>query len=293
MRANGTTLGADNGIGVAAEMAVLMSDDIEHGPIECLFTVNEEIGITGAKALQAGFMTGNILLNLDSEDEGQIFMGCAGGKDTKAYFHYQPQEASADRLYFRIDVKGLNGGHSGGEIHKGLGNANKVLFRFLYLLKKNGYDFVLASVDGGNLRNAIAREAHAVIGLQPEDKENVRVMLNHYAADIENELKHVDKNVRLEMESVDKPAFCIDNDTARNVILQSTYEKLFHKKPLVTAIHAGLECGLFREKYPNLDMISFGPTLRDVHSPNERIEIKTVGMWWNHLLELLKNIPEK
>ena len=213
----------------------------------------------------------------------------------------------------------------------------------MYLLKKNGYDFVLASVDGGNLRNAIAREAHAVIGLQPEDKENVRVMLNHYAADIENELKHVDKNVRLEMESVDKPAFCIDNDTARNVILsmyacphgvvgmshdleglvetstnlasikmkennpgwepntnseilkvaQSTYEKLFHKKPLVTAIHAGLECGLFREKYPNLDMISFGPTLRDVHSPNERIEIKTVGMWWNHLLELLKNIPEK
>mgnify|MGYP004465659875 FL=1 len=383
LRANGTTLGADNGIGVAAEMAVLMSDDIEHGPIECLFTVNEEIGITGAKALQAGFMTGNFLLNLDSEDEGQIFMGCAGGKDTKAYFHYQPQEASADRLYFRIDVKGLNGGHSGGEIHKGLGNANKVLFRFLYLLKKNGYDFVLASVDGGNLRNAIAREAHAVIGLQPEDKENVRVMLNHYAADIENELKHVDKNVRLEMESVDKPAFCIDNDTARNVILsmyacphgvvgmshdleglvetstnlasikmkennvilvgtsqrssvesckemiadqvaavfllagaeieqgdgypgwepntnseilkvaQSTYEKLFHKKPLVTAIHAGLECGLFREKYPNLDMISFGPTLRDVHSPNERIEIKTVGMWWNHLLELLKNMPEK
>ena len=383
LRANGTTLGADNGIGVAAEMALLASDDIDHGPIECLFTVDEETGLTGAKALQAGFMTGNILLNLDSEEEGQIFMGCAGGKDTQALFHYQPQEALADHLYFRIDVKGLNGGHSGGEIHKGLGNANKILFRFLYILKKKGYDFVLASVDGGNLRNAIAREAHAVIGLRPEDKENVRILLNHFTADIENELKHVDKNVRLVMESVDKPAFYIDDATARNIIFamqacphgvigmshdieglvetstnlasikmkenntvlvgtsqrssvesckemianqvaatfllagaevtqgdgypgwepnpdseilkvaKATYEKLFHKEPLIMAIHAGLECGLFREKYPHLDMISFGPTLRDVHSPNERIEIKTVGMWWNHLLELLKNIPVK
>lgn len=383
LRANGTTLGADNGIGVAAEMALLISENVEHGPIECLFTVDEETGLTGAKALQSGFMTGNILLNLDSEDEGQIFMGCAGGKDTQALFHYQPQEALSDRLYFRIDVKGLNGGHSGGEIHKGLGNANKILFRFLFLLKKKGYDFLLASVNGGNLRNAIAREAHAVIGILPSDKEAIRIMLNHYTADIENELKHVDKNVKLIMESTDKPAFYIDDATAEKIIYamqacphgvigmshdieglvetstnlasikmtdnntvlvgtsqrssiesckemianqvaatfllagaevkhgdgypgwapnpdseilkvaQSTYEKLFNKEPQIMAIHAGLECGLFREKYPQLDMISFGPTLRDVHSPNERIEIKTVGMWWNHLLELLKNAPVK
>lgn len=383
LRANGTTLGADNGIGVAAELALLASDNIEHGPIECLFTIDEETGLTGAKALKSGFMTGNILLNLDSEDEGQIFMGCAGGKDTQALFHYQAEQTPADRLYFRIDVKGLNGGHSGGEIHKGLGNANKLLIRFLFLLKKNKIDFILCSIDGGNLRNAIAREAHAVVGLRPEDKETVRILLNHFAADVENELKHVDKNVRLVMESTDKPETYIDSATAEKVIYamhacphgvlgmshdieglvetstnlasikmkenhtilvgtsqrssiesykemaanqvastfllagaevshgdgypgwapnpdsvilkvaQETYERLFHKQPEIMAIHAGLECGLFLEKYPTLDMISFGPTLRDVHSPNERIEIKTVGMWWSHLLELLKNIPVK
>lgn len=383
LRANGTTLGADNGIGVAAELALLASDNIEHGPIECLFTIDEETGLTGAKALKSGFMTGNILLNLDSEDEGQIFMGCAGGKDTQALFHYQAEQTPADRLYFRIDVKGLNGGHSGGEIHKGLGNANKLLVRFLFILKKNKIDFLLCSIDGGNLRNAIAREAHAVVGLRPEDKETVRILLNHFAADVENELKHVDKNVRLVMESTDKPETYIDSVTAEKVIYamhacphgvlgmshdieglvetstnlasikmkenhtilvgtsqrssiesykemaanqvastfllagaevshgdgypgwapnpdsvilkvaQETYERLFHKQPEIMAIHAGLECGLFLEKYPTLDMISFGPTLRDVHSPNERIEIKTVGMWWSHLLELLKNIPVK
>lgn len=257
------------------------------------------------------------------------------------------------------------------------------MVRFLYLLKKNKIDFLLCSIDGGNLRNAIAREAHAVVGLRPEDKETVRILLNHFAADVENELKHVDKNVRLVMESTDKPETYIDSVTAEKVIYamhacphgvlgmshdieglvetstnlasikmkenhtilvgtsqrssiesykemaanqvastfllagaevshgdgypgwapnpdsvilkvaQETYERLFHKQPEIMAIHAGLECGLFLEKYPTLDMISFGPTLRDVHSPNERIEIKTVGMWWSHLLELLKNIPVK
>ncbi len=383
LRANGTTLGADNGVGVAAELALMASDDIEHGPLECLFTIDEETGLTGAKALKAGFMTGNILLNLDSEDEGQIFMGCAGGKDTQAIFTYQPQPTPADREYFRIDVTGLNGGHSGGEIHKGLGNANKLLVRFLYILKQNNIDFIMCEIKGGNLRNAIAREAHAVLGLRHEDKETVRVMLNEFAADVEFELKHVDKDVRFVMQSADRPESYIDNDTASKVIYslhacphgvlgmshdiddlvetstnlasvkmlegnkiivgtsqrssiesyknmaanqvastfllagaevshgdgypgwapnpdsailkvaQDTYKKLFNKEPLIMAIHAGLECGLFLEKYPHLDMISFGPTLRDVHSPNERIEIKTVGMWWSHLLELLKNIPTK
>ena len=382
LRANGTTLGADNGIGIAAELALLASDDIEHGPIECLFTIDEETGLTGAKAVQKGFMTGEILLNLDSEDEGQIFMGCAGGKDTQATFHYTPVEAPQDKFYLKIDVKGLNGGHSGGEIHKGLGNANKILVRFLYILKKK-YPFVLCSIDGGNLRNAIAREAHAVIGIAPEHKEEVRILLNHFAADIENELKHVDPNVRCILESTERPAFQIDDETATKLIYalhacphgvlgmshdieglvetstnlasvkmkegntiligtsqrssiescknaaanqvastfllagaevkhgdgypgwapnpnskilkiaQETYRKLFNQEAQIMAIHAGLECGLFLEKYPYLDMISFGPTLRDVHSPNERIEIKTVGLWWQHLIELLKSIPAK
>lgn len=382
LRANGTTLGADNGIGVAAELAVLASNDIEHGPVECLFTVDEETGLSGAKALQEGFMTGSILLNLDSEDEGEIFMGCAGGKDTKGYFHYTAVPTCDKLSYFRIDVKGLNGGHSGGEIHKGLGNANKILVRYLYLLKQK-CAFTLCSIDGGNLHNAIAREAHAVIGIAPEHQEEAKALLNSFAADVQNELKHVDPNVQMAMEAVAKPEFAIDDTTAEKLILamhacphgvigmshdieglvetstnlasvkmkedntivigtsqrssidsckiavanqvattfllagaditqgdgypgwspnpkseilkiaQESYKRLFGKDPKIMAIHAGLECGLFLAKYPHLDMISFGPTLRDVHSPNERIEIRTVGMWWNHLLDLLKSIPAK
>ena len=382
LHANGTTLGADNGIGIAAELAVLASDNIEHGPIECLFTVDEETGLTGAKNIQEGFMTGTILLNLDSEDEGEIFIGCAGGKDTQALFHYDAHETNPNMHYFSIEVKGLNGGHSGGEIHKGLGNANKVLVRFLYLLQAQT-DFALCSINGGNLRNAIAREAHAIIGLYPEDKEAVRILLNHYTADIENELKHIDPNVQISMTSVERPVTCLAPAWAEKVIwalhacphgvigmshdieglvetstnlasvktgtdntilvgtsqrssiasckemianqvasvfklagatvthgdgypgwapnpdseilkvAQETYKRLFDKEPQIKAIHAGLECGLFLEKYPYLDMISFGPTLRDVHSPNERIQIDTVGLWWSHLLELLKSIPAK
>lgn len=382
LRANGTTLGADNGIGVAAELAILASDDIEHGPVECLFTIDEETGLTGAKAIQEGFITGNILLNLDSEDEGEIFMGCAGGKDTQATFVYEPRNTNPNMHYFVINIAGLNGGHSGGEIHKGLGNANKILVRFLYLLSQS-VDFALCEIDGGNLRNAIAREAHAVIGLYPEDKETVRITLNHFAADIENELRQIDPRVRITMESTDRPESYICNADAEKLILalhacphgvigmshdipglvetstnlasvkmkegnqilvgtsqrssinsckimianqvaatfrlagaqvnhgdgypgwapnpdskilkiaQESYKRLFNKEAKIMAIHAGLECGLFLEKYPNLDMISFGPTLRDVHSPNERIQIDTVGLWWTHLLDLLKSIPAK
>ncbi len=383
LKAKGTTLGADNGIGVAAQLAVLASDDIEHGPIECLFTVDEETGLTGAKALQKGFMTGNILLNLDSEDEGEIFMGCAGGKDTQATFHYDAEDAPENRLYFRIDIKGLNGGHSGGEIHKGLGNANKILARFLLLMMNDGIDFNLCKMDGGNLRNAIAREAHAIIGVHSEDKETIRIKLNNYTADVENELKRVDPNVQISMESAERPEKQVSKEWATKLILalnacphgvigmshdmpglvetstnlasvkmgadhtiivgtsqrssiesyklmvanqvasvfkladavvtqgdgypgwapnpdskilkvaQDTYKALFHKEAKIMAIHAGLECGLFLEKYPNLDMISFGPTMRDVHSPNERLKIDTVGLWWEHLQAILKHIPAK
>ena len=379
VRANGTTLGADNGIGIAVELAILASKDIEHGPVECLFTVDEETGLTGANALAEGFMVGTILLNLDSDREGELFTGCAGGKGTIAAFTFEPVSAPATMHYFRIGISGLNGGHSGCDIHKGLGNANKILTRFLYLLKKD-YPFVLASLDGGNLHNAIAREASAIIGIESNNKESVRVLLNCFAADIENELKYTDPNVRITMETVNAPETCFSDDfatklinallacphgvvgmshaiedlvetstnlasvkvtdehtvvvgtsqrssieSAKNAIAdqvaatfllagaevkhsegypgwapnpdskilkvaQDTYRKLFNKEPQVKAIHAGLECGLFLEKYPYLDMISFGPTMLDIHSPNERLEIATVDMWWRHLLELLKNV---
>ncbi|MDR2120845.1 MAG: aminoacyl-histidine dipeptidase [Tannerella sp.] len=380
LRADGTTLGADNGIGMAAELALLAADDIEHGALECLFTVDEETGLTGANALEEGFMTGRILLNLDSEDEGELFIGCAGGKGTTATFAYEPQPAPASMLYFKIAVSGLKGGHSGCDIHCGRGNANKILARFLYLLEGK-FDFVLSELKGGNLHNAIAREAFAVIGVEPSDREAVRVLLNRFAADVENELKRVDPDVHIGMETVGKQDFHIGKDLSEKLIFsllacphgvaamssdveglvetstnlasvrmdaghrivvctsqrssvesaknavadqvaatfrlagaevahgdgypgwapnkdskilaaaRDTYRKLFGREPEIKAIHAGLECGLFLKKYPWLDMISFGPTLREVHSPNERIRIDTVQLWWNHLLELLKNIP--
>ena len=379
LRADGTTLGADNGIGIAAALAVVTSKDIKHGPVECLFTVDEETGLTGAKALKKGFMTGSILLNLDSEDEGELFMGCAGGKGTIATFTYKAAPAPASNQYFRITVAGLNGGHSGGDIHLGLGNANKILARFLYKLQDE-FTFNLAEIKGGNLHNAIPREAHAVIGIAPKNREPIRVMLNNFAADIENELKRVDANVRLIMETTDKPKKCLPGtlkkkliyallacphgvksmsheieglvETSTNLasikmvgstkivigtsqrssiesakieiadqvasvfrlagakvehgdgypgwapnpdskilnIAQKSYKKLFNKEAKIMAIHAGLECGLFLEKYPQLDMISFGPTMRGVHSPDERMEIKTVGLWWKHLLDILSTL---
>jgi dipeptidase D len=379
LRARGTTLGADNGIGLAAALAVITSDEIEHGPVECLFTVDEETGLTGASALEDGFLTGSILLNLDSEDEGQIFIGCAGGKGTVATFSYGAATLPASGQYFRITVTGLNGGHSGADIHKGRGNANKILARFLYRLQKT-YPFTLVSIEGGNLHNAIPREACAVIGISSEIREDVRIMLNHFAADIENEQKGIDPDVRLIMESADMPETCLPDalkktliysllacphgvirmshdmdglvetstnlasvkmagsakimvgtsqrsstesekiavaDQVASVFLlagadvehgegypgwkpnpdskilktaQESYRRLFGKDALIMAVHAGLECGLFLEKYPHLDMISFGPTLRDVHSPDECIEIKTVGLWWEHLLDILRNV---
>ncbi|MCE8164926.1 aminoacyl-histidine dipeptidase [Porphyromonas gingivalis] len=380
LHADGTTLGADNGIGCAAELAILDSDDIEHGPIECLFTMDEETGMTGAMNLKPGFFNGKILLNLDSEDEGELFIGCAGGMGTMAEFAYEKREATDDYLYFEVKVSGLKGGHSGGEIHIGLGNANKILTRYLYALEHE-LDWKLCSFQGGNLHNAIPREAHAVIGLKADQKERARVILNELAAVVEDELKRVDPGVKLEMKSVGKPAYRIDCDTKRRLVralyacphgvygmshdieglvetssnlasvkmkeddkiyvetsqrsstsslisdiantvasvfelagakisfrdpypgwkpnpdspilkaASESYERIFGRKPAIKAIHAGLECGLFLDKYPYLDMVSFGPTLRDVHSPVEKIEIKTVQLWWDHLVDMLKHIP--
>ena len=381
VKAKGTTLGADDGIGMAAEMALLSSSDIEHGPIECLFTVDEETGLSGAFALQPGFFDGKILLNLDSEDEGEIFIGCAGGIDTLAYMDYKKEDTPKGNFAVRIEVKGLLGGHSGDEINKGRGNSNKILNRFLWQINKK-YGVRLNEFNGGNLRNAIPREAYAVVTIPEEFKENIRVDLNIYASEMEHVWEVNEPKLKINLESVDLPDFVIDKDTSdrlfdaiyacphgvfsmssrmSNMVETSTnlasikfvdkdqilittsqrsdvdsekyniaqmvgcslslagakiqhtdgypgwapnpdseilkvavdsYEKLFNKKPVVRSIHAGLECGLFLEKYPDMDMISFGPTLRDVHSPDERINIETVEKFWLHLIDIVQNVPQ-
>lgn len=382
LKAKGTTLGADNGIGVAAALAILSSDTIEHGKLECLFTVDEETGLTGAYALSKDFLNGDILINLDTEEEGEVYIGCAGGKITTATFTYKPENIPANYFWFKAQVKGLNGGHSGSEIHKGLGNANKILNRYLWELSKK-YDLSLAEFNGGNLHNAIAREAYAIAGVPYNKKEEVIVALNTLAPEIEAELKSIDPNLKMTVESTDAPSFIIDKDTTNNLlnalyacphgvlgmsfeipglvetstnlasvkmkegntilittsqrsstnslkddagnmvnavftlakadvvhsagypgwrpnpdskvlgVAKDAYKKLFDKEPEIMAIHAGLECGLFLEKYPHLDMISCGPTIRNAHSPEEQVEIPSVEKWWVFLLEILKNIPAK
>ncbi|GHT27194.1 aminoacyl-histidine dipeptidase [Bacteroidia bacterium] len=382
LKAKGTTLGADDGIGVAAALALLVSKDIEHGPIACLFTTDEETGLTGAYALQKDFLKGDILINLDSEEWGEFCIGCAGGKNTMGTLSYEKTETPKDYFWFEVQVNGLNGGHSGSDINVGLGNANKILSRYLWTLLQK-YPLLLSKIDGGNLSNAIAREASAIAGIPTAAKEDAIVTLNILQANISAELAQVDKNAKIAIQSVETPAYCIDAKTGGNLlnllyalphgvigmsheiqglvetstnlssvkmkedgkILITTsqrsstgslkldvvnkvratfnlagaeiyetegypgwkpnansailkvsvveFEKLFGEKPKVIAIHAGLECGLFSEKNPGLDMISCGPTIMGAHSPDERIEVATVEKWWKFLLELLKAIPTK
>lgn len=381
LRAKGTTLGADNGIGVATELAVLASDDIKHGPIECLFTVDEETGLTGAFALKEGFMNGDILLNLDSEDDGELFIGCAGGANTTAIYPFPTEKAPQGWFFFRVSVKGLTGGHSGDDISKNRANANKLLNRFLVQTMQK-YGMRLADIEGGNLHNAIPREAHALCAVPMEYKEAVRVDLNIFISEIENEYSATEPNLAMDLESeapveyvmeqkamerfllsiyaVHHGVYAMSQDipglvetssnlasikvcdgtikvvtSQRSSILSSrkdmsqmvsaafilggatvttgegypgwkpnpsseilkiaveSYKKLFGVEPKVKAIHAGLECGLFLQKYPSLDMVSFGPTLRGVHSPDERMLIPTVEKFWNHLLDILAHIPAK
>ncbi len=381
LRAKGTTLGADNGIGVAAELAVLAADDIEHGPIECLFTVDEETGLTGAFALKEGFMDGDILINLDSEDEGELFIGCAGGAGTTAEFSCPMVKAPEGWFFFRVAVKGLTGGHSGDDINKNRANANKLLNRYLTSMMQR-YGMRLCEIGGGNLHNAIPREASAVCAVPMEYKEAVRVDLNVYLAEVEEEYSVTEPNLAMELESetprkevmepeamrrfllavyaVHNGVYMMSQDipglvetssnlasvkqrdgkivivtSQRSSILSSrkdmsrmvsaafelggatcvtadgypgwkpdphseilgiaveSYRRLFGVEPKVKAIHAGLECGLFLEKYPSLDMVSFGPTLRGVHSPDERMLIPTVDKFWRHLLDVLRHIPVK
>ncbi|MCL1932808.1 MAG: aminoacyl-histidine dipeptidase [Candidatus Azobacteroides sp.] len=382
VKAKGTTLGADDGIGMAVALAILTSHDIEHGPMVCLFTSDEETGLSGAFALQKEFLTGDILINLDSEEWGEFCIGCAGGKNTMGAFTYRKTLVPADYFWFEVCVSGLNGGHSGSDIHVGLGNANQILTRYLWSLLQE-CPVVLASVDGGNLSNAIAREARATAGVPVAFKEQTRVRLNLLQAQVSAESAKVDPNVQLSIQTVETPQDCIDFETGTALIYalyalphgvvgmsheipglvetstnlasvkmkddcriivttsqrsstdslktdivnkvtsvfrlagaevtttegypgwkpnpdstvlkvsETIYEKLFHQKPKVIAIHAGLECGLFFEKNPGLDMISCGPTILGAHSPDERLEIATVEKWWKFLVELLKAIPAK
>lgn len=380
VRTKGTTLGADNGIGMAGALAVLASDNVAHGKIEALFTVDEETGLTGANMLAPDLLTGDILLNLDTDEEGDLYIGCAGGRGTRAYFEYKEKEVPKGYFWFKVQVRGLRGGHSGSDIDKGLGNANKILARYLYSLIDKKYKLTISEIAGGNLHNAIAREAYAVVGVKQSYKEDVRVKLNVLIAELENEYKNIEPNLELHLESVAKPQQVMKRDSGRKLIkalyacphgvigmsheieglvetstnlasikmlenktievgtsqrssveskkhdivnmvssvfdlagadvvnsdgypgwqpnmdskilqvAKDVYQKLYGKTPGVKAIHAGLECGLFLEKYPNLDMISFGPDITDAHSPDESMNIPSVEKFWNFLVGILESI---
>lgn len=379
VRAEGTTLGADCGIGMAAALAVLIDPAVEHGPVEALFTVDEETGLTGAFELGEGMLTGNYLINLDSEDEGEIFIGCAGGIDTLATFRYTMEPSPKNYVFFRVDVSDLLGGHSGDDIDKGRVNSNKTVARLLWDGMQS-CELRLSYFSGGNLRNAIPREAYAIFGVPAKYKEEFVKRYELFAADLEAEFKLREPNFKIslnEMPEVDKVldaktqfglvyslvgvpngviamSFAVPGlvetstnlasvkfvegnrivvtssqrssvESAKTYVMQmvesvfalagadvahsdgypgwapdpqskllkvtvDAYERLFATEPKVRAIHAGLECGLFLEKYPGLEMVSFGPTLRGVHSPDERLEIATVPKFWELLLEVLKKI---
>ena len=381
VRADGTTLGADNGIGVAAGLALLTDPNVKHGPVEALFTMDEETGMTGAFNIGEGMIDGDILINLDSEDDAEIFVGCAGGVDTVCTFKYNRTFAPKDFHYLKISVLNGQGGHSGGDIHLGRANANKLLCRFLFDVSRN-HEVVLSEIDGGNLRNAIPRAAHAVVGVHASKKDDIAAMFNRYVADVKDEYADIEPTLELKLETVDMPDFCVDSETSTAVIraiysaphgvvsmsrdleglvetstnlasvkmgadstivvttsqrssvdsrkwdianqveahfllagatvthgegypgwkpnmnspimkiASDAYRDLYRVTPAIKAIHAGLECGLFLEKYPHLDMVSFGPTLRDVHSPSERMHIPAVERFYEQLKLTLAKVAE-
>ncbi|MFA5404250.1 MAG: aminoacyl-histidine dipeptidase [Ignavibacteria bacterium] len=383
VKATGTTLGADNGIGVSTALAILEATDLVHGPIEALFTIDEETGMTGAFGLKPGYLKGDILMNLDSEDEGELFIGCAGGTNANVTFKYNKKPAPKKHSAFKIIVKGLKGGHSGCDIHLGRANSNKLLFRLLKHAEKN-FGLRLASVEGGNLRNAIPREAHAVVLIPKDNVKEFEDALKQYEDIIKKEFAAVEPDITIYADKAKTPKNVFDRSTQKNLInaifvcpnnvvrmsndmpglvetstnlaivksndktktveikclLRSSvdsakealeqkmaalfelagadcyfdgqypgwkpnpnspiltvmldiYEKMFGKKPEIKAIHAGLECGLIGGVFPNLDMISFGPTIKFPHSPDEQCNIETVNKFWNYILETLKNVPIK
>lgn len=381
VKARGTTLGADNGIGVAAALAVMIDDTLTHGPVEALFTINEEIGLEGAQNLGKDMIKGSMLINLDSEDDGEIFVGCAGGIDTTAIFSYKRSLAPENFIFLKVSVSGLLGGHSGSDIDAGRANANKVIARFIWECSQK-WGIAVAEFDGGNLRNAIAREAWALFGVHTDHEKEVVRHLHKYSAEIINEFKAVEPSIKIDIEHAEKPEYCIDSDTSLRLVRSlysaphgvysmsadlpglvetssnlaavkmidgdkikvttsqrssvesrkndiagqveahfqlagaevshsdgypgwapnmdskimkisaEAYEELFGVKPAIKAIHAGLECGLFLAKYPHLDMVSFGPTMTGVHSPDEQLLIPTVDKFWRHLCLVLEKVSK-
>ena len=383
VRANGTTMGADNGIGVAATMAVLASTNIPHGPIEGLFTATEETGMDGANGLEAGLLQGDILINLDSEDEGELYVGCAGGEDVTIKFPYKEKKAPKSCAGVNLSVTGLKGGHSGIDIPLGRGNANKIFFRILSEAACQ-LGVRLSSINGGSLRNAIPREAFGLVVVKNKKIADFVTLVDEITGIMKKELAVTEPDLTVTIEPVDCPKTVIDKDTqsrltrailaapngvirmsdtmpglvetstnmaivksdekkkviriaclmrssvdsAKDILgtrmwalfslagakvkfsgaypgwkpnmdspilktMQEVYNAKYDKIPEIKAIHAGLECGILGGKYPHWDMISFGPTIRHPHSPDEKVNIATVGKFWEFLLETLKNIPQK
>ncbi|MCF8302376.1 MAG: aminoacyl-histidine dipeptidase [Bacteroidales bacterium] len=379
--ANGTTLGADNGMGVAAALSVLESDNIEHPPIEALFTVDEETGMTGAFGLKKGFLEGDILINMDSEDEGELYIGCAGGMDTHIRFNYEEDTVPEVGKPFRIDISGLKGGHSGLDIHLGRGNAIKLLNRLMWNAERK-FGLRLADFYSGDVRNAIPREGHAIVTVPGDKVNDFKKYVEEFQGIIKNELASVDPNVKVKVSETEMPNAVVDLETTQNLfngligcpngvlgviadmpevvetststgvirvengqisittlqrssvdstkeyvgnmirgifemagakvehagaypgwkpdvkspilsVMKNVYNDMLDKEPPVKVIHAGLECGLISAVYPNLDLISFGPTIRFPHSPDEKVNIETVKKFYSFLLETLKNIPKK
>jgi dipeptidase D len=379
--ANGTTLGSDNGIGVAAAMAVLASDSIPHGPVEALFTVDEETGMTGAFGLKPGLLDGEILINMDSEDEGELYVGCAGGIDISASKSYQEDPCPEEMVAYKLTLKGLKGGHSGMDIALGRANANKLLFRLL-MQAESDLHIRISEAGGGDLRNAIPRESHAVIAVPQDLSAKFESLVAETEAIYRKEFAETEPDLSLNCMKTGLPekvvplkdqyqmiraVFACPNgvqrmsqsmpglvETSNNLAIvrietgtftalnltrssvdsakeatawkiaavfhlmgaevnlsgeypgwkpnmkspilktcQDVYHKKFGKIPEIKAIHAGLECGLLGGVYPGLDMISFGPTIRFPHSPDEKVEIDTVKKFWEFLVAILEDIPEK
>jgi len=380
IKAKGTTLGADDGIGIASCLAVLSSTGIAHGPLECLFTVDEETGLTGAFGLKPDFLKGQILLNLDSEDEGELFIGCAGGRDTVATFKLETEDVPDNSVAWKIGITGLKGGHSGDDINKGLANAVKLLNRFLWNAA-SGFQARIASFDAGNLRNAIAREGFAVITMPEPNEPGFMEFIKSYDKTIHEEFRASEPELRFSAVKCDLPGKVIvpeleyqllnalyacphgvleysrdipnfvetstnlasvkfNEDTVVVTTSQrssvesakkdacdmveslfniagatvehsvgypgwkpdpssrvlgltvDSYQHLFNTKPKVLVIHAGLECGLIGAIYPGMDMVSFGPTIKGAHSPDERLDIKSTEKFWELLVDLLVKIAK-
>ena len=378
VRANGTTLGADNGIGVAAGMAILESKDIQHGPLELFVTADEETGMYGAFGMEPGTLKGNILLNLDSEDFGELYVGCAGGVDANISWKYQGVAAIADDVALKVTIKGLKGGHSGLEINCGRANANKLLFRFLKEVISL-YEARLAKVEGGNMRNAIPREAYAVISVPSEEVENIKKLVEEYCDLFNKEYSITENKIEVLCEEIEMPELIIPEEIQDDLVnaitgcpngvfrmipaipytvetsmnlsiieanatdisvkcllrssvdskkeelasmvesvftlagakvefsgsysgwnpnldstilntMKEVYKQEFGEEAAVKVIHAGLECGILGAIEPKLDMVSFGPTIRHPHSPDEKINIESVGKFWKLLVATLEHL---